>query len=191
MNEQEKKEREQKENQLLDEITNEKSAGEKILLCDDDEIFQDTIKKLLKTRGYMVEAVYTGKEAIAKIKNNYYELVILDSRMPDIDGIEVLKQTRDIRADNKTNVVMVTGYASENIPLEALKLGVADYLLKPFELPHFIHVVEHNMKLIRAMNDREFFYNRMLQKSNELNLSEEELKKLKETVKKLRPDIEV
>ncbi len=153
--------------------------SEKILVCDDNEEMLRTMCKALEEQGYQVTDTSCGKDAIEEIKNGYYELVILDIRMPDMDGIQVMEQIREIQTEKSSNIIIVTGYASEDTPIKALRLGAADYIMKPFELDEFIHSIEQNMKLIRATKDKEFFFDKMVEKSNELKLTKQELAKLR------------
>ena len=156
-----------------------KRKDEKILVCDDDNQFRQTVCKLLESEGYHVVAASSGKEAIEKAKELYYDLVVMDVRMPDIDGIETLKKIREIHGDHPTAIIVVTGFASEDAPIEALKLGASDYILKPFEMSDFLHSVNRNLEVVTALKDREYFYRRMLAKSEQLQLTENEIKELR------------
>ena len=100
-----------------------------------------------------------------------------------MDGIEALKQIREIHGNHPTAVIIVTGFASEDAPVEALKLGASDYLVKPFDMSDFLHSVNKNVELVTALKDREYFYRRMLDKSEQVKLSESELKELKKRLK--------
>jgi len=152
---------------------------EKVLVCDDDDQFRASMRKVLEREGYCVAVASNGKEAIEKSKELYYDLLILDIRMPDMDGIEALKQIREIHGDRPSAVIIVTGFASEDAPVEALRMGVSDYLVKPFDMSDFLHSVNKNIELVSALKDREYFYKRLLEKNEQVKLTETELSELK------------
>ena len=101
-----------------------------ILVIDDDILVLKTIKKLLDREGYIVETAKNAQEGLEKIMNQEFNLVVSDVRMPGKDGIELIEQAKEIRKkENKPPLpfVFVTGYASEETPIKALKLGAKDY----------------------------------------------------------------
>ena len=164
---------------MVEETGKQFSTAEKILICDDDDTLRVTIERLLKKKGYEVKAVTRGRAAVEAAKEEDFDLIILDVRMPDMDGIEALKAIRETQSRMKCNVILITGYASEDIPIKAIKLGAADYLKKPFHIDDFLHSVENNVKYIRAMKERDFFFRKMVENSKKLKLNEQELAKLK------------
>jgi DNA-binding NtrC family response regulator len=103
----------------------------KILVVDDEQVMLDVLSKLLRDDGFEVETAATGKEALEKIKNNSYQLLIQDIQLPDINGLDVLKETRIIKED--IPVIMVTAYGSIDTAVQAMKLGAKEYLTKPFD----------------------------------------------------------
>ncbi|MFH1414924.1 MAG: response regulator [Elusimicrobiota bacterium] len=156
------------------------TPDEKILVCDDDDKLRRTIQMLLERKGYNIVTVDCGKKLLEKIDDDYYELIVLDMRMPDMDGIRVLEYLKKKQIGKmKSNVIIITGHASEDIPIKALNLGVTDYILKPFELPEFLLSVERNMKLVRVMKEKELFFKKMVEKSAGLKLTQSEMEKLK------------
>jgi DNA-binding response OmpR family regulator len=102
----------------------------KILVVDDEKTVCDSIKKILSRKGYSVDNTLNADEAVDKIKNNSYDLVITDLMMPKISGMELLQIVKEHYPE--LEVVVVTGYASIDTAVEATKLGAADYLPKPF-----------------------------------------------------------
>jgi DNA-binding response OmpR family regulator len=103
---------------------------QKILVVDDEKTVCDSIKKILSRKGYSVDNTLNADEAVDKIKNNSYDLVITDLMMPKISGMELLQIVKEHYPE--LEVVVVTGYASIDTAVEATKLGAADYLPKPF-----------------------------------------------------------
>lgn len=105
---------------------------EKILVVDDDVLVLKAISKLLSIKGFLVKEARNGNEAIRFLQDELFDLIISDIRMAEIDGIQVVER---LRAMGKTTpVILVTGYASENAPVEAYRLGVSGYVLKPFDI---------------------------------------------------------
>jgi len=107
----------------------------KILIVDDDESVNNFLMKFLQRKGYVaIHSVGTGKEALEVIKKEDIKLVLLDIKLPDINGIEILRKIKEVKKD--TNVVMITGFPEEATAKEALKLGAYDYIMKPFDLAY-------------------------------------------------------
>ena len=113
-----------------------------ILVIDDDVLVLKTVKKLLDREGYIVETAKSATEAIEKLKDHVFNLIISDVRMPVMDGIEFLER---IKKENKTPVIYITGYASEEAPIRALKLGAKDYVLKPFDIDKLLDSIKNNL----------------------------------------------
>lgn len=103
---------------------------QKILVVDDEKTVCDSIKKILSRKGYEVDNTLFADEAVKKIGENNYDLVITDLMMPKISGMELLQLVKEHYPE--LEVVVVTGYASIDTAVEATKLGAADYLPKPF-----------------------------------------------------------
>ncbi|HIE30270.1 TPA: response regulator [Candidatus Poribacteria bacterium] len=108
-----------------------KASGEKILVVDDEASIRELLREFLETKGYDVATVSGGKEAISKLETEAFHLVLLDIKMPDIDGIETLRRIKKI--DENISVIMVTGVLDENLGNLSLKLGANDYVTKPFD----------------------------------------------------------
>jgi DNA-binding NtrC family response regulator len=110
----------------------EKGTEAKVLLVDDEQEFLDTLSSRLELRGLKVSAVTSGEQAITEAKQQDYDAIIVDLSMPGIDGLETLKR---IKADNpNAEIIMLTGHASIQSGVEAMKLGAGDFLQKPVEL---------------------------------------------------------
>ncbi|MCC6546850.1 sigma-54-dependent Fis family transcriptional regulator [Candidatus Sumerlaeota bacterium] len=105
-----------------------------ILIVDDEENIRFTLRELLRREaaGYHVEEASNGLEAVEKVKRQRYDLVIMDVRMPKLDGMEALKQMRDAHPD--IIVVMITAHGTQRLAAEAVVAGAYDYFTKPFEL---------------------------------------------------------
>lgn len=120
----------------------------KILVIDDEELITRSLLKLLSTEGYNVSVVRNGKDAIEKVHASDFDLIISDVRMPDLDGIETIKQIRAyLKRLNKKPIpeILITGYADKEKYEAALDLKIADYLYKPFERADFLKIVKRNI----------------------------------------------
>lgn len=114
--------------------------GSKILLVDDEVIFASNMAKLLNNRGYWVTAVYSGESALQELEKQDFDVVVLDIKMPGLDGIATLKEIA--KMDLLTQVLILTGHGSVDTAIEALKLGAYDYLTKPCEIDELIEKIE-------------------------------------------------
>jgi DNA-binding NtrC family response regulator len=102
----------------------------KILIVDDSKNIRITIQHLLENENHEFDIAMNGKEALDKILTNEFDLVFLDIRMPTMDGMEVLREIR--KKGNKTPVVILSAYGTVDNAVEAMKLGVVDFMTKPF-----------------------------------------------------------
>jgi DNA-binding NtrC family response regulator len=98
-----------------------------ILVVDDDCQIADMLKDYLVGRGYAVTAVYGGREALEAFSNGNFQIVIVDMKMPDVDGMAVLKSVR--KTDQAAVVIMITGYASTDSAVEAINHGAYSSLM--------------------------------------------------------------
>jgi DNA-binding NtrC family response regulator len=109
-----------------------KELEAKVLLVDDEEDFLETLSSRLEIRGLKVSAVTSGEQAVAEAKQQDYDAIIVDLSMPGIDGLETLKRIKEDNPD--AEIIMLTGQASVQSGVEAMKLGAGDFLQKPVEL---------------------------------------------------------
>ncbi len=114
--------------------------GSKILLVDDEVVFTTNMSKLLNSRGYRVTAVNSGDEAIRELEADDFDVVVLDLKMPGMDGITTLKEIKKL--DLFTQTLILTGHGSIDTALEAVKLGAYDYLTKPCEIDDLVEKIE-------------------------------------------------
>jgi DNA-binding response OmpR family regulator len=106
----------------------------KILVVDDEENFRHILSVILKKERYEVETASNGEEALQKVKEERPHLILLDVRMPNMTGLEVLRRVRGI--DREVGVIMVTAVNEEETGREALQLGAFDYIVKPLDLDY-------------------------------------------------------
>jgi DNA-binding NtrC family response regulator len=101
-----------------------------ILIIDDEEAIRDSCSQALKREGYTVKTAKDGKEGLKSFRQNFFHSVLLDLKLPGLDGMEVLSRIKE--ENPETPVIIITGYASIESAVEAIKRGASDYLPKPF-----------------------------------------------------------
>jgi two-component system, response regulator RegA len=111
-----------------------------ILLVDDEVVFSTNMSKLLTTRGYQVTTVKNGEEAIAILKKKPYDVMVLDLKMPVMDGITTLQQMKTLGL--LTEVLILTGHGSMDTAFQAIEMGAYDYVTKPCEVTDLVSKIE-------------------------------------------------
>lgn len=127
--------------------------AEHILVVDDDDLIRRTVEKLLSRQGFTVTLAESGEQAVEMAASQAFDMVISDVRMPGIDGVETIKRIRE----QQPNIcaIIITGYASEETPVHALRIGVQDYIFKPFDVETFLHSVLRNIGNLRLMREKD------------------------------------
>jgi DNA-binding NtrC family response regulator len=115
-------------------------AKNKILVVDDEEALRVVLSAELDGEGYQVSSAADGQAAINILMTNEFDLILLDIKMPNVDGFEVLKFVKDRWP--KTKVVMLTGFADLKNAIESKKLGAEDFVSKPYDLVDLLTTVE-------------------------------------------------
>jgi DNA-binding NtrC family response regulator len=127
------------------------------MVVDDEERFRRTMAKLLRLRGLEAATAGSGKEALERLQQETYDVVILDVRMPEMDGVSLLAEIK--KADPAIEVIIITGYASVDTAREITRLGAYDYLLKPYNIDDLIEKIEAaherrtTRRVLRQRND--------------------------------------
>ncbi len=125
----------------------------RILIVDDEERFVTTLaKRLIERELEVVVGVYSGKEAIEEVRNNTYDVIILDVKMPGLDGVETLREMKKI--DPGIEVIMLTGHASVDSAVEGMRLGAYEYLMKPCEIDELMEKINGAYELKTARDER-------------------------------------
>lgn len=153
-----------------------KSASEKILVVDDEARMCQSLHELLSGNGYSVITTQSGYAAIEKLKSEPFDLVLSDIKMPDISGLDILKAVKD--TDQDIIVILMTGYASLESALEAIRNGAFEYLLKPVEFSQLEISVKRGLekrqaglgrkRLLRDLELANYNLNNRLQEINAL-----------------------
>jgi DNA-binding NtrC family response regulator len=148
----------------------------KILVVDDEAPIREVVKKgLSQMGGYSVEVAQNGLEAMEKIENDVFDLVLTDLKMPEMDGIELLKTIKGTRPE--VMVILMTAYGSIETAVEAIKIGADDYITKPIDLNELlIHISKtkkeslllRENRLLRMEVRKKFEFNNIIGKSKKM-----------------------
>ena len=112
------------------------SARPRVLVVDDEASIRDLLQKTLALAEYDVEVAADGRSALERMRLYPYDLLIADLKMPGMDGLAVIREARRYKAD--LPVIIITGFSTESSAIEAVNLGVAGYLTKPFRVPQVL-----------------------------------------------------
>ncbi len=121
------------------------------MLIDDDESLIHFLGRFFQRKGYEVSACLSGTNAIEKIESESFDLILLDYKMPDLNGIDILIKIR--KSQIKTPVIIMTAYGTTELAIEAMKRGAYDYLIKPFERKELSRVVSEALIVNRQMKE--------------------------------------
>ena len=111
-----------------------------LLLVDDEVIFANNMARLLNNRGYQTTVVNSGQSALERLTERRFDVIVLDLKMPGLDGIATLRGIKDCHPT--TEVLILTGHGAVDSALEAIKLGAYDYLAKPCEIEDLVAKIE-------------------------------------------------
>ncbi len=124
----------------------------KMMLVDDEERFLSTTKKLLARKGHDVLTATSGPKALEMLREHNIHVVILDVKMPGMDGIETLKQIK--RQYPMVEVIMLTGHATAESAVEGLKSGATDYLMKPTDIEELLGKAEEAFEKRKRLEEK-------------------------------------
>lgn len=144
-----------------------------ILVIDDEESVRVSLAKILMKIGYEVQVAASGEEGLEKVRQNAFDLVITDLKMQTIDGLEVLEKVKQIQPE--TLVIIITGFASLDSALAAIRKGVCDYLVKPFQIETMKLVVQRSMKMKHLAEKNIILLSHLKNKNEELAKTNKEL----------------
>ena len=118
--------------------------GFKVLLVDDESEFLDTLVKRIKKRNVNAHGVASGEEALAFLTQQPMDVVVLDVRMPGMDGIQALREIK--QRYPLIEVIILTGHASLEVAIEGMELGAFDYMMKPIEIDELLYKLQDAYK---------------------------------------------
>ena len=116
----------------------------RILIVDDDENIRKVLVAILEDEGYSVESVGTAREGIEKTKRKFYNIALIDIRLPDMEGIELLTKIRDTTP--RIRKIIITGYPTLQNAVDAVNKGADAYLLKPFDVEKVLETIKLQLK---------------------------------------------
>ena len=137
---------------MTDELA--KAHNIKILVIDDDIKMLELLEKVLLRKGYTVETASKPKEALEKFEANGFDIVVTDINMPEINGLEILRQIKSVSPN--TIVIMITAFATVSSAVESMKLGAYDYIIKPFNMEEFVLIIQRAAEQIALKKEVEF-----------------------------------
>jgi two-component system nitrogen regulation response regulator GlnG len=122
----------------------------KILIVDDDAQLRQSFEKILSEEGHTVQPAPTGEEGVAMVKQEVPDLVIMDVRLPGMDGLEAFRIIHDL--EPKLSVIIMTAHGTTDTAIEATKMGAFDYVTKPFEVPDMLALINQALEAARLMS---------------------------------------
>ena len=111
----------------------------KLLLVDDEDRFRSTLSKRLAEKGVVAETAANGVEALKVVKSKPVDVIVLDIKMPEMDGIETLRHIKKMNPD--IEIILLTGHANIESAVEGMRLGAYDYLMKPCDLEQLLEKI--------------------------------------------------
>lgn len=123
---------------------------ETILLIEDEKLMRVTIEDALRAAGYEVVSFETGTEAINILKNNSFDVIVTDVRLPDVDDLNILNE---ITQSNNAQVIIMTAFGTIKDAVDAMKLGAFDYITKPFSLDEFLLIIKRALDVKRLKDE--------------------------------------
>lgn len=132
---------------------------ERILIVDDEEMIGSVISRRLMREGYLCTTANNGKEALNHFYKDGFSLIISDIKMPEMNGIELLKRVKSV--DPKMRVIMVTAYPEIDMAVEAMRLGAYDFIIKPADLELIVLSVKKALESKQLEEEIEAYHNRL------------------------------
>jgi DNA-binding NtrC family response regulator len=116
----------------------------RILIVDDDETIRKVLEAILVDEGYIIDSAETAKKAIEKSQEEFYNLALLDVRLPDMEGIELLTKLHDTKP--KMRKIIITGYPTLQNAVAAVNKGADAYIMKPFDVEKMLQTIKEQLK---------------------------------------------
>jgi DNA-binding NtrC family response regulator len=123
----------------------------KVLLIEDKDSLREMLKRALEEGSFVVEEARDGIEAVHKIKNERFLLILSDLRIPHVEGLEILRVAKEV--DSETPVIFMSAYGSIEIAVEAMKNGAYDFMPKPVDINHLLLVVKRIQSSLQLRNE--------------------------------------
>lgn len=149
---------------------------ERLLIVDDDRDVCGLLEKLLSKQGYQVLLAYDGEEGLQRALNEDPDAIVMDMKMPGMTGLEVIKALN--QAGRSIPVIFLTGHGSEKLAVEAFRLGVRDYISKPYKPQIILRSVERALREVRLSKERDQLTEQLLQANKTLQRQLQEINAL-------------
>lgn len=158
----------------------------KILIVDDEASIRRTLRDILEYEKYEVDETKDGMECLVKLKKEKYDVIIMDIKMPKMDGMEALERIQLISPD--TPVIMISGHANIDSAVEAVKKGAFDFISKPPDLNRMLITIRNAMDKSSLVTEKKVLQRRMAKsKTQEIIGESEPIRKIKETIDRVAP----
>ncbi len=158
----------------------------KVLIVDDDKGIRRTLKDILEFEKYEVEESPDGLDAVVKIKQNDYDVIILDIKMPKMDGMEAIERIQILRPD--TPVVMISGHGNIDTAVEAVKKGAFDFIQKPPDLNRLLITIRNAMDKSSLITEKNILQKKVSrQKVQEIIGESDPISSIKDTIERVAP----
>ena len=155
-----------------------------ILIVDDEKAIRRTLSELLTFEGFQIDEAADGAEAVKKIKENNYDCVLCDIKMPKMDGLEVLEQTREAKPD--IPFIVISGHGNIETAVEAVKKGAYDFISKPPDLNRLLITIRNAMDKKSLVTETKQL-RRKISRTAEMIGESEAMGKIKDTIEKVAP----
>ena len=155
-----------------------------ILIVDDEKAIRRTLKEILEYEKYKIDEASDGVEGLSMIKKNAYDVVILDIKMPKMDGMEVMEEIKNSGID--VPVIMLSGHGNIDTAVEAVKKGAFDYISKPPDLNRLLITIRNAMDKSTLITETKVLKRRVKGTKNIVGASSPILK-IKEDIEKVAP----
>lgn len=155
-----------------------------ILIIDDEKAIRKTLSEILSYEGYKIDDAENGEEALKRIKEKNYDVILCDIKMPKMDGIEFLEKAREARPD--VPVIMISGHGTIETAVEAVKKGAFDYVSKPPDLNRLLITIRNAMDKTSLVTETKVL-RRKVSKVQEMIGESDPIKRIKDTIDKVAP----
>ena len=154
----------------------------KILIIEDDKAIVDVLRMILEHDGYTIDYALNGQNGIEKFRQVIPDVVLLDIKMPRMDGIEVLQELRKL--DERSIIIMISGHGNIETAVQTTKLGAYDFISKPFDVDRLKLTIQNALNYQRLLDENENMKRLMITGENLIGESEA-MKRLKELIRKM------
>jgi len=158
----------------------------KVLIVDDEKSIRKTLRDILEFEDYTVDEAVDGLECVVKIKQNTYDVIILDIKMPKMDGMDALERIQDLAAE--TPVVMISGHATIDTAVDAVKKGAFDFISKPPDLNRLLITIRNAIDKSSLITERKVLQKRILRHHAQPIVGQSKIiEQIKATIERVAP----